>query len=106
MSSHTFALPLFLTIVWFFLHIAVLSALFFLFCCDIELNPGPNRTCSLSIGHLNVRSLNVVEQFEEVATIIKQKQFHIFGLSETWLNSSVSNDAFCVPCLLSFSSFG
>lgn len=26
-----------------------------------------------------------------------QNQFHIFGLSETWLNSSVSNDSFCVP---------
>ena len=26
-----------------------------------------------------------------------QKQFHIFGLSETWFNGSFSNDAFCVP---------
>ena len=26
-----------------------------------------------------------------------QKQFHIFCLSETWFNGSVSNDAFCVP---------
>ena len=26
-----------------------------------------------------------------------QKQFNIFGLSETWFNGSVSNDAFCVP---------
>ena len=25
-----------------------------------------------------------------------QKQFNIFGLSETWFNGSVSNDAFCV----------
>ena len=95
MSSHHFALPLLLTII--FLHIVALLALFFLLCCDIELNPGPNRTGSLSIGHLNVRSLNVVEKFEEIATIIMQKQFHIFGLSETWLNSSVSNDALYIP---------
>ena len=26
-----------------------------------------------------------------------QKQFTIFGLSETWFNGSVSDDAFCVP---------
>ena len=38
-----------------------------------------------------------------------QKQFNInfFGLSETWLNGSVSNDAFGVPAwLLSLSSIG
>ena len=53
--------------------------------------------------HKFVSLLNVLEKLEEVATIIiMQKQFHIFGLSETWLNSSVSNHAFCVPgyCLL------
>ena len=94
-SRHTFELPLFFIIA--FWHIVVLLALFFLFCCDVELNPGPNRTCSLNIGHLNVRSLNVVEKFEEVATIIMQQQFHIFGLTETWLNSSISNDAFRIP---------
>ena len=62
-----------------FWRIVVYIALFFLFCCDVELNPGPNRTksCSPNFGHLNVRSLNVAEKFEEV-------------------NNSVSDDAFCV----------
>ena len=82
----------------FFWRIVVYVALFFLFCCDVELNPGPNRTksCSPNFGHLNVRSSNVAEKFEEVATIIMRKQFHIFGLSEILLNNSVSDDAFCV----------
>ena len=61
------------------------------------MNPKPNHTRSLNIGHLNVRSLNVVENFEEVATVIMQKQFYTVDLSETWLNISVSNDAFRVP---------
>ena len=63
------------------LHLGFLLALFFLSCSDVEINPGPERSLSLKLGHLNVRSLNVVDKFEEIASIILNEDFKIFALS-------------------------
>ena len=79
------------------LHIAALLSIFFTICNDVQLNPGPFKKFSLSIGHLNVRSLNIADKFEEVATIIQDKKFDIFGLTETWLNNSIPSDSFSIP---------
>ena len=79
------------------LHFGTLLALFFLTCSDVEINPGPERSVSLNIGHLNVRSLNVVDKFEEIASIILNEDFKIFALSKTWLNSSIPSELFDIP---------
>ena len=51
----------------------------------------------LKVGHLNARSLNMVQKFEEIASIILNEDFKIFALSETWLNSSIPSDLFRIP---------
>ena len=79
------------------LHIAALLSIFFIICFDVLLNPGPFKNFSLCIGHLNVRSLNIADKFEEVATIIKDKKFDIFGLAETLLNNSIPSESFSIP---------
>ena len=79
------------------LHFGILLALFFLSCSDVEINPGPGRSLFLKLGHLNVRSLNVVDKFEEIALIILNEDFKIFALSETWLNSLIPSELFDIP---------
>lgn len=79
------------------LHFGILLALFFLSCSDVEINPGPERSLLLKLGHLNVRSLNVVDKFEEIASIILNEDFKIFALSETWLNSLIPSELFDIP---------
>ena len=59
---------------------------------DVELNPGPFSL--LKFGHLNVRSLNNQDKFDELSLIIKDNNFHIFAISETWLNNEIGNDNF------------
>lgn len=55
------------------LYVGTLLTIFFLLCSDVELNPGHERTVSLKIGHLNVRSLNPFTKasckFDEIASI-------------------------------------
>ena len=50
---------------------------------DIELEPGPFTM--LKFGHLNVRSLNNEDKFDELSILVKENNFHIFALTETWL---------------------
>ena len=46
------------------------------------MNPGPERSTSLKVGHLNARSintshsLNVIEKFEEITSIILNENFY------------------------------
>ena len=83
------------------LYVGTLLIIFFLICPDVELNPGPDRTVSLKIGHLNVRSLNSStngsSKFDEIASIILNENLKIFAISETWLSALVSNDLFNIP---------
>ena len=62
---------------------------------DVQLNPGP--ASSFSLGHLNVRSLNIREKFEEISYLIKENNFDIFAVSETWLNEHISSECFSIP---------
>lgn len=62
---------------------------------DIELNPGP--ASFLSFGHLNVRSINNIEKFDEISYLVNINNFHIFALTETWLNERISSDCFQIP---------
>ena len=52
------------------LHCLILLVIFFLICTDVESNPGPYQNANLKLAHLNVRSLNAVNKFEEIASII------------------------------------
>ena len=75
-SSFVFTLYAVLNTLFCFYTAALLS-IFFIICNDVQPNPGPFKNVSLSIGHLNVRSLNIADKFEEVATIIQDKKFDI-----------------------------
>ena len=67
------------------------------------MNPGPERSTSLKVDHLNARSINisrrsnVIEKFSEINSIILNENFNIFALSETWLNASIPNRLFDIP---------
>ena len=61
---------------------------------DVQLNPG--LVSSLNFAHLNVRSLNIREKFEELSSMILDHNFHVVALSETWLNERISSDKFTV----------
>ena len=79
------------------LHCLILLVIFFLICTDVESNPGPYQNVNLKLAHLNVRSLNGVNKFEEIASIILNQKYDIFALSETWLNDSIPSNLFSIP---------
>ena len=74
-------------------------------CGDIETNPGPSGTFEtkyIHIGHVNIRSLTAmvddpydgslkVSKFELVKNHILFYEYDIFSISETWLDSTISN---------------
>ena len=74
---------------------------------DVELNPGPancsttnefeKSTGNVKIAHLNVRSLKCREHFVLVKEAILENKFDIFTISETWLNSSVTDLEIEIP---------
>ena len=65
---------------------------------DIELEPGPFTM--LKFGHLNVRSLNNEDKFDELSILVKENNFHIFALTETWLYNSVNSDSLHIRLLV------
>lgn len=78
-------------------------------CGDIEVNPGPSKSNkALHIGHANVRSLtsnvddplhpgSTVSKFDLVKNHILFYKYDLFGISETWIDNSVSDDKISVP---------
>ena len=71
---------------------------------DIEINPGPcqSETRSFEIGHVNARSLislvddpldhgRKVSKFIILKNHITYHNYHIFGISETWLDYNIAN---------------
>ena len=74
---------------------------------DVELNPGPANCSSgnkseksnsnVKIAHLNVRSLKCREHFVLVKYAVLENKFDIFTVSETWLNSSVTDLEIEIP---------
>ncbi len=53
--------------------------------------PQSGRGKNITIAHLNVRSLKNREHFVQVKQLILDNQYKIFAVSESWLNSNVSN---------------
>ena len=60
---------------------------------DVELNPGP----FFQFGHLNARSLNRDDKFDEISELVKEDGFDVFAVIETWLNDRVPNDCLQIP---------
>ena len=64
---------------------------------DIEINPGSCRNLTLNIGHINARSLCDENKFDEISSLVLNEKFDIFAVSETSLNSGISNDQLHIP---------
>lgn len=41
--------------------------------------------------------MNIREKFKEISFLIKDRNFDIFALTETWLNERISSDSFVNP---------
>lgn len=54
-----------------------------------------NNKCSLSIAHVNVRSL--LAGFGEFVQIIQEKHFTVIAVTETWLTEDILDDVISVP---------
>jgi hypothetical protein len=54
----------------------------------------------LKFAHLNVRSLNNEDKFDELSILVKENNFHIFAFTETWLNNSINSACMIVFILL------
>ena len=59
---------------------------------DVKVNPGPPRNFTLNLGHINARSLNSDDKFDEICSIAHDVNLDILAISETWLNDSISSD--------------
>ena len=71
-------------------------------CGDIEINPGPPAAAVkkkamdfLTVIHVNTRSL--LGHFDDVAALVTTEHPHILALSETWLDTSVSDAEIHLP---------
>ena len=74
-------------------------------CDDVEVNPGPaateekqlkkNQLNMIHTIHANPRSL--LKHFDNVASLVTTEQPHILARSETWLDSSVSDQETHLP---------
>lgn len=62
---------------------------------DIEMNPGP-LLHNLVFSHINARSLNVQEKFDEISSFIFDNKVSVFAVSETWLNDKISDDSLSI----------
>jgi hypothetical protein len=46
--------------------------------------------------HINARSLNVEDKFDEISTLVLDQNLDIFAVSETWLNHSIASDSLSI----------
>ena len=60
---------------------------------DVELNPGP----FFKFGHLNAKSWNRDDKFDEISELVKKNGFGVFAVTETWLSDRVSSDCLQIP---------
>ena len=59
---------------------------------DVEINPGPYHNLSnINIAHLNIRSLKNRERYILAKDIVIKNKLDVFTVSETWLDSTVSD---------------
>ena len=76
--------------------VAVIFYLLLVLAGDVEVNPGSLRNLTLNIGHINARSLNVEDKFDEISTLVLDQNLDIFAVSETWLNHSIASDSLSI----------
>lgn len=79
-----------------FTFILILSLLIIL-SGNVETNPGPPKSLTLNIGHINARSLNVEDKFEEIVSLVLEQKLDIFAVSETWLNHLIPSESLHIP---------
>ena len=46
---------------------------------DIETNHGPPRNLTLNMGHINARSLNIEDKFDEICCLVHNVNVGHFG---------------------------
>ena len=63
---------------------------------------GQHANSCIKIAHLNIRSLKSREHFLLLQHTIEEHGFDIFTISETWLDSTVENQAMQIPGFLFF----
>ena len=64
-----------------------------------DIHPGPRSDLRIeyfTFSHLNARSLNNEDKFDEISVVIKNYNFDIFAVSETWLNSHTLQRAIAI----------
>ena len=81
-------------------------------CGDIESNPGPEinnlPNSNIKIGYVNIRSIKAwvtdpsdnskkVCKFELLKNHVTYYNYDIFGISETWLDTSIDNSSLMIP---------
>jgi hypothetical protein len=53
--------------------------------------PSKSSNKKIKIAHLNIRSLKKRDHLLQLRCLVKGKDYDVFALSESWLNSSISN---------------
>ena len=94
----TFILPSILTLKWIIPNILAQ-------CNDIESNPGPRneRSNSFNFCSVNIRSLMAqtevegVLKIDELSSLLDVQKFDVLGVTETWLDDSITNDQLAIP---------
>ncbi len=51
----------------------------------------------ISIGHVNIRDILSLNKKDDVYNLILQYQFHVFGVSETWLHKDIPSEEVAIP---------
>lgn len=51
----------------------------------------------LRMGHVNVRDIHSKSKKDDVRNIIENNNFHVFGVTETWLTSSSESAELEIP---------
>ena len=65
---------------------------------DVEMNPGPcHKLSNINIAHLNIRSLKNREHYTLAKDIVVKNKLDVFTVSETWLDSTVSDVEVEIP---------
>ncbi|CAL8083510.1 unnamed protein product [Orchesella dallaii] len=65
--------------------------------CSFDEQPIIQKLHGISIGHLNVRDILSANKKDDIASIINNVNFHIFGITETWLYSEIPDEELYIP---------
>ena len=86
---------------------AILAILVISISGDVEYNPGPAsitnsyqasgflQSRDLKVAHLNIRS--IYNKIDSLKLLLNEKPFDIFTISETWLNSDITDGEISIP---------